>query len=54
MLGEPAECGRFGFAARSALRLPGPPPSHFMALALGGGVIPSGEASGHDAFAAAP
>lgn len=52
VLGDPRYYGRFGFAPTSALRLPGVPPSHFMAIlcARDGGV--RGEVVYDSAFAA--
>lgn len=52
VLGEPAYYGRFGFAPCAGLRLPGPPPSHFMALALDARPLPAGEVAYDEAFAA--
>lgn len=52
VLGDPAYYGRFGFRAHDKLRYPGPPPSHFMALSLGG-AVPSGVVKYHSAFDAA-
>jgi putative acetyltransferase len=51
VLGDPAWYGRFGFAARPGLVLPGAPPAHFLALALTG-PVPQGQVAFHPAFAA--
>ncbi len=53
VLGDPAYYRRFGFAPQPALVLPGPPPGHFMAVALSG-AVPRGEVSYHAAFDATP
>ena len=50
VLGNPTYYGRFGFAARSELRLEGVPPQYFMAQSFGG-VIPTGVVTYHNAFA---
>jgi len=42
VLGDPAYYSRFGFAPHAGLVYPGPPASHFMALALEG-VVQIGE-----------
>ena len=49
VLGDPAYYSRFGFAPHAGLVYPGPPASHFMALALEG-VVPFGEVRYHPAF----
>ena len=49
VLGDPAYYSRFGFAPHAGLVYPGPPASHFMALALDG-VVPIGEVKYHPAF----
>jgi putative acetyltransferase len=49
VLGDPAYYGRFGFAPSAGLVYPGPPASHFMALALDG-ALPTGEVRYHPAF----
>ncbi len=53
VLGDPAYYRRFGFAPHPGLTLPGPPPDHFMAIALQGSV-PDGEVAYHPAFEVAP
>ena len=50
VLGDPVYYGRFGFRPRDALRYPGPPPSHFMALSFGSSV-PAGTVEYHAVFA---
>lgn len=54
LVGDPAYYGRFGFAPRPGLVLPGVPARHFMALALPGGAdaLPTGTVAFHAAFAA--
>ena len=54
VLGDPAYYGRFGFASSPQLQFPGPPATHFMALALGAHAIPSGVVRYDPAFDAAP
>ncbi|KAF7964031.1 GCN5 family acetyltransferase [Cupriavidus sp. UYMU48A] len=51
VLGDPAYYGRFGFAPRPELVLPGVPPEYFQALAFDGGQ-PAGQVAYHEAFAA--
>lgn len=53
VLGDPAYYGRFGFAQHPGLALPGPPPDHFMAIALQGSV-PRGEVTYHPVFGVEP
>lgn len=50
VLGEPAFYGRFGFAPEPGLILPGVPPSHFLAFAIGDRLPPIGEVGYHPAF----
>lgn len=49
VLGDPAYYSRFGFAPHAGLVYPGPPASHFMALALEG-AVPIGEVKYPPAF----
>lgn len=53
VLGDPAYYARFGFAPTAGLRLPGPPPDHFMAWAREG-PVPEGEVAYHPAFSTPP
>ncbi|GAB4040684.1 MAG: hypothetical protein Fur0014_11400 [Rubrivivax sp.] len=53
VLGDPAYYRRFGFAPHPGLTLPGPPPDHFMAIALQGSV-PHGQVAYHPASEVAP
>lgn len=53
VLGDPAYYRRFGFAPHPGLALPGPPPDHFMAIALQRSV-PQGEVAYHAAFDVEP
>ena len=50
LLGEPAYYGRFGFAQREGLTLPGVPPEYFLALPLAGDEEVTGEVAYHEAF----
>ena len=54
VLGDPDYYRRFGFAPRPGLIYPGPPPAHFMALALSAAPPPIGEVTYHPAFALPP
>jgi putative acetyltransferase len=49
VVGDPATYCRFGFAPCDGLVYPGPPASHFLALALQG-PVPIGEVTYHPAF----
>lgn len=50
VFGEPGYYGRFGFQADSPLRYPGGPSQYFLALALDGKALPSGEVAYDPAF----
>lgn len=52
VLGDPAYYGRFGFRPHEGLRYRDAPPTHFMALSLGG-AVPKGSVAYHPAFEAA-
>jgi predicted N-acetyltransferase YhbS len=49
LLGDPGYYGRFGFAPRHELTLPGAPATHFLCLPFGAS-IPTGKVSYHAAF----
>lgn len=50
LLGEPGYYGRFGFALREGLTLPGVPPEYFLALPLSEDEEVRGEVAYHQAF----
>lgn len=51
VLGDPNYYSRFGFNAEPSLVLPGVPPEYFQAIAFAG-LLPTGEVSYHESFAA--
>jgi putative acetyltransferase len=53
LLGDARYYGRFGFASHPGLVLPGPPPSHFMAMSFSG-PMPLGTVRFHAAFESDP
>ncbi len=52
VVGDPAYCGRFGFAVRQGLVYPGVPAEYFMALPFGAST-PQAEVAYHAAFTSA-